>query len=338
MEKIRSRRKFLSAVSPRVSVKDLALLKAGRAAMGTRFEVIIPRHLRFHMEAVHEALNEVRRLEGLMTVFNSESRTSEVNRLAATIPVTCEPELIEVLELSLRVWKETDGAFDVTADALWKMWGFFKREGRIPSEQEVKAALKHVGSQYLEVDSTKRTVVFLRDSLSLNFGGIGKGFALDKAAQILQNAGLAEALLHGGHSSIYAFGDPAGSRRGWKVTVRYPLQPDVDLAAVWIDSMGMATSGVMERHFVSDGKRFGHVLDPRNGHPVEHHISATALAPSGAAADALSTAFFVMSLDEIKAFCQEHPEVGAVIVPKEREDHPRVCCFGIASSCVDPFI
>ncbi len=304
--------------------------------MGTQFEVILPRHLRSHLESVHFALDEVRRLEGLMTVFDPESRVSEVNRDAATKPVTVESELIEVFELSLELWKSTGGAFDITADALWRMWGFFEQEGRVPSPREIETALECVGSQHIEIDSAKRTVSFLRDALSVNFGGIGKGFALDKAARMLQNSGLAESLLHGGHSSIYAFGDPAGSGKGWKVTIRHPLELDVDLAAVWMDSMGMATSGGGERYFWSEGKRFGHVVDPRSGRPVEHHLSATALAPSAALSDALSTAFFIMSLDEVEAYCSKEPEVGAVIVPAVKEGDPPVYCFGIASSCVDP--
>jgi len=304
--------------------------------MGTQFEIILPRHLRSYMESIHFALDEVRRLEGLMTVFDSESRVSEVNRDAAMNPVTVEKELIEVFELSLDLWKNTGGAFDITADALWKMWGFYDREGRVPPAEEIEATLGHVGSQYVEIDSAERTVSFLRNSLTVNFGGVGKGFALDKAAKMLQNSGLAEALLHGGHSSIYAFGDPAHSGKGWKVAIRHQLEPDVDFAAVWLDSMGMATSGVGEQHFRSEGKCFGHVIDPRSGRPVEHHVSATALAPSAALSDALSTAFFIMSLDEVEAYCAKNSDVGAVIVQTVEGGDPRVHCFGIASSCVDP--
>jgi len=304
--------------------------------MGTRFEIILPRHLRSYLESVHFSLDEVRRLEGLMTVFDPDSRISEVNREAAMNPVTVEKELIEVFELSLELWKNTGGAFDITADALWRMWGFYSREGRVPSAEEIETTLEHVGSQYIEIDSAGRTVSFLRDALSVNFGAIGKGFALDTAAKMLQNSGLAEALLHGGNSSIYAFGDPSRSGKGWKVTIRHQLEPDVDFAAVWIDSMGMATSGLGEQHFRSKGKRFGHVIDPRNGRPVEHHVSATALAPSAALSDALSTAFFIMSLEEVEAFCAKNSDVGAVIVPAVEEGDPPVCCLGIASACVDP--
>jgi thiamine biosynthesis lipoprotein len=304
--------------------------------MGTQFEIMLPRRLRSHLEAVHFSLDEVRRLEGLMTVFEAESRISEVNREAAESPVTVERELIELFELSLKVWEQTGGAFDITAGALWNMWGFHDREERVPSTQEVEVTLESVGSQYIELEPTRRTVSFLRNGLTANFGGIGKGFALDKAAKMLQNSGLAEALLHGGHSSIYAFGDPAGSGRGWQVTIRHPLKPELNFAAVWLNSIGMATSGAGERHFLSQGKRYGHVIDPRCGRPVEHHLSATALAPTAALSDALSTAFFIMSLDEVKAFCSKHPDFGAIIVPAVEEGDPPVYRFGIATSCVDP--
>lgn len=337
VERTTGRREFLSRLTSASGVEDLRLLKASRPAMGTRFEVVLPRRSRSHLKAVHLSLDEVRRLEGLMTVYDPASRTSQVNREASAHPVGVEEELAEVIELSLEVWKGTGGAFDITADSLWKMWGFFEQKGRVPDAGEIEATLQHVGSQYLKIDPEARTVSFLRDSMSLNFGGIGKGFALDKATHILQNAGLAEALLHGGHSSLYAFGDPAGSGRGWKVTLRNPAQPDIDIAAVWMDSMGMATSGAGERHFLSAGRQFGHVIDPRSGRPAEHHLSATALSPSAALADALSTAFFIMPLDEVEAYCSRNPRVGAVIVPGEEAGGRFVHRFGIASSCVEPF-
>ena len=301
--------------------------------MATRFEILFPSDDRGLIEFAHEALDEIRRLEAIMSYFDPESRVAELNRCAFERPVVVEPELFGLLDRCRQIWTETRGAFDVAAGAAWRCWGFDRRDGRVPDPSEIRAALSATGSDGLELDATDRTVRFLKSGLEVNLGSIGKGFALDRSGGILQNAGLEHALLHAGNSSFLAWGDPGGSGAGWKVAVRHPRRRDSDLLLLNLRNVGMATSGVGEQFFERDGRRYGHILDPREGIPVLHHLSVTTFAPDAALADALSTAFFVMRPDEIAAYCDTNAEVGVILVPgAEDGDRLEVRMFGTAES------
>jgi thiamine biosynthesis lipoprotein len=182
----------------------------------------------------------------------------------------------------------------------------------------------------------QRTVSLQKRGVELNLGSIGKGFALDRAAQMLQNAGFGRAILHSGHSSFFTIGDALSPGSGWKVSIRHPLQKDADLVQLNLRDQGMGTSGIAEQNFEVDGHRYGHILDPRTGYPAEHNLTAVAIAPVAALADALATAFFVMTHKAVEAFCGENGEIGAIVVPAPSKGGPlEILTFGIASSMVD---
>ena len=205
----------------------------------------------------------------------------------------------------------------MTAGPLWRCWGFAQRKGEVPTPRALNRALDSVGSHLLELEEKSQSVRFLHPELELNLGGIGKGYALDRAAALLRDEGLSNALLHAGHSSILALGSAPRSQAGggWQLSLRHPLQRRQSLARIRLRDRAMATSGVGEQSFRAEGKRYGHVLDPRTGHPTEKNLSATAFAGTAAEADALSTAFLVMDLAEVREYCHNDPGVGALLVP-----------------------
>lgn len=313
---------------------DLDLLRLSRPAMGTVFEVMFRRQFRHLGSVVHRALDEITRLEAILSYFRDTSRVYQLNREAHLHPVEVEPELWDVLQLSLELGCETGGAFDAAAGALWRCWGFHRKQGRIPPPDELDAALKASGADAVELLPGRR-VRFLQPGLELNFGSIGKGFALDRAAAILQNAGLDSALLHAGHSSFRALGDPGTGHRGWKLGVRHPLEPEQDALRLRLRDYGMGTSGTSEQFFEVEGRRYGHILDPRTGWPADRHFSVTVLAPRAAEADALSTAFFNSSLAEIESFCRRKRGVGAVVAAGAPGDLWRLHLFGCAEAWVE---
>ena len=228
-----------------------------------------------------------------------------------------EPRLFSLLEQAVALHRQTEGAFDITAGPLTKVWGFHRRAGRLPSRDELQSALQRVGSQWLELDPANRTIRFLREGMEINLGAIGKGYALDRCAELLQRAGVEHFLIHGGQSSILARGSRLRAlpqRTGWHVAIRHPLRPDQRLAEVWLHDRAPGTSGSGQQFFHFQGRRYGHVLDPRTGMSVEGILSVTVLAPTAALADALSTAFFVLGVDRSLQFCQEHPEIGAALI------------------------
>ncbi len=333
MDVRRSRRDFLRArAAP--APGDLDLLRLARPAMGTVFEILFDRRERAHSLEVHQALDEIRRLESILSYFQESSRVHELNRRAHQEAIVVEPELWDLLELSAVIHRATGGAFDVAAGALWRCWGFHRRQGRIPEAEELAAALAVSGMQRVEMLPGRR-VRFQCEGLELNFGSIGKGFALDRALAILQNAGLDQVLLHAGHSSFRAWGVPGAGHRGWKLGIRHPQLAEADLLQVCLLNYGMGTSGTSEQFFEAEGRRYGHILDPRTGWPADRYFSVTALAPQAAEADALSTAFFNSTLEEIEAFCRRRPDVGAVIVEKSGAGEPRYHIMGYARAWVE---
>jgi thiamine biosynthesis lipoprotein len=287
------------------------------------------------IEWAHRALDEVQRLERIMTVYRTDSDLSCVNRNAASGPVTVVEELLDVLQMSIDVYAQTRGAFDITSGILSRCWGFKDRKGAVPSDSVIQDCMSRVGSKHVTLDVVKRTVKFDRSGLELNLGSIGKGFALDRAARMLQNAEFGKVLLHAGHSSMMAVGDASYPGGGWVVGIRHPMSSDQDLLSLRLRDQALGTSGVGEQHFKQQGKSYGHILDPRTGRPSERNLSASCVAPSSALADALATAFFVMSLSSVETFCQENQTIGAIIVPRPQKDGPvEPRFFGVASSCL----
>ena len=302
---------------------DDPLLRAGRPAMACEFEILWAASDRRKILAVHRALSEVQRLEAQMTVYRDDSELSILNRRASESAVPVERRLFDVLRLGAELHRKTRGAFDITSSPLSRCWGLLTRQGRVPQQKEIDAAFRLTGTQFLRLDPARRSVRFLRNGMELNLGSIGKGYALDRAAERCKTMELRDALLHAGHSSILAHGSAPSngsrSREGWKISIRHPLARGRDFAVLNLSNRAMATSGSGEQYFESDGRRYGHVIDPRTGYPADGKLSATAFGGTAAKADALATAFFVMEPVEIEAYCRTDPDAGALIVPRPRE-------------------
>jgi FAD:protein FMN transferase len=322
VERNKSRRDLFRMGRGSPPPKDFEVLRLGRPAMGTRFEILMPTRHRRLVEHAHRALDEIRRLEELMTFFKPTSRISEINRDAFERPVVVEPELFELLRRGCELGRETDGALDVAAGALWRCWGFHRRLGRVPAAEDVREALDRSGARHIACDPATLSVRFRKPGLEVNLGSLGKGFALDRAAAILQNAGLGEALVHAGNSSFVAWGNPASDGQGWRISVRHPIRHGSDCLFLRLRDMGMGTSGIGEQYFDIGGRRYGHILDPRDGLPAARYLSVTVAAREATLADALSTAFFSMSPDRIQALCERYPDVGAVAIPTPNASEP----------------
>lgn len=268
-------------------------------------------------EAAVQALDLVETLEDQLTAFRDHSEICRINRNAGNGPVVVEARLHQLLVDAVRLSQETNGAFDITAGPLSKVWGFYRRQGRLPDSAQQMQALARVGSRWVVLCQQQRTIAFLRPDVELNLGGIGKGYALDRCAELLLEAGVKDFLLHGGQSSVLARGTRSGcdtSRPGWTVGVRHPLRPRHRIAEVRLERRALGTSGTGTQFFHYQGKRYGHILDPRTGWPADGVLSSTAIAAQAASADALATAFYVMGLDQTRQFCNDHPHIGAILV------------------------
>ena len=296
--------------------EDLALLRLARRAMATTFEFLLPFGTPRAQEAGEAGLDLIDAVEDQLTVFRETSEVSALNRRAADGPVPVEERLFGLLTLAARVSQETGGAYDITTGALTKAWGFYRRAGRVPSTDERREVLTRTGMRHVTFDIDGQTVRFQQSGLAINLGSIGKGYALDRVAELLRaERGIASALLHGGHSSVYAMGTEPGDSRGWLVGVRHPWDRERRLATVRLCNRGLGTSGATFQHLEYNGRKLGHILDPRTGWPAEGMASATVLAPTAAEADALSTAFFVLGAEGARRYCEAHAEIGALLLP-----------------------
>lgn len=291
---------------------SLALLRVSRRAMATTFEIAIPYGTRHAQPAAEAALDLIDQLEEQMTVYRD---TSDISRLNATGRAVVEPQLFALLQRCAVLTRDTDGAFDAAAGALVKCWGFYKREGRIPTGAELNAAMTRTGFRHVILDAETCEVRFTRPGVELNLGAVGKGYALDRAAELLRaEFGIRSALLHAGGSSVRAVGVPPNDLRGWKVAVRHPHDDRNTLGSVYLADEALGTSADTYQHFEYNGKRYGHVLDPRTGRPVGGTRSASCIAPTATDADAISTAFFVAGADWAADYCGTREHLRAVIL------------------------
>ena len=307
---------FETAVEPRREPTSGATIRLATAAMATDFAVILnealPDDPRQPLRWASEALDVVHLLEDQMSVYRPQTELSQLNRIAASRPVQVEERLFELLCRARDISLETDGCFDPTSGQLISLWRQCRKEVRLPTDVEFSERLGLVGMRHVEL--TAGSIAFSRTGVELNLGSIGKGYALDRAAEILLEHDLTEWLIQGGHSSVIARGGHNGLP-GWPVGLRNPLLPQRRLGTILLRDQALATSGTAVQHFRFEGKRYGHIIDPRTGWPTENMLSVTVLAPTAAEADALSTAFFVGGVELAERYCSNHRSVSALLIP-----------------------
>jgi thiamine biosynthesis lipoprotein len=297
--------------------QEFALVRFQRRAMGTDFEIGLLFGTASAWKAAEAALDLIDQLEAQLTVYREDSEVSRLNQRAPAEWVPGEPHLFILLQLAQRLALETEGAFDITAGALIKAWGFFRGPRRVPDPTELAEVRQKVGMQHVRFDAERGAVRFARAGLEINLGSIGKGYALDRVADLLRNQwGLSSGLLHGGHSSVYAMGTEPGDPRGWAVGLSHPWHPERRLAVLRLRDRGLGSSAATFRHLEYNGRKLGHILDPRSGWPAEGMASASVVAPTAAEADALATAFYILGVDKARDYCNRHPGIGAVLLPE----------------------
>jgi thiamine biosynthesis lipoprotein len=284
-------------------------IRVRRRAMACDFEVTLASEDAAGVPAARAALDDVDRVEEELTVFRDTSAVCDVNRRAAHEAVPVGEHLFALLQLSRDLQQATGGAFDITSTPLSRCWGFLRRDGRLPSPDEISAARALSGFDRVHLDPHARSVRFDRDGVELNLGAIGKGYALDRIACGLREAGVSHALLSAGRSSVLAVG---GRASGWHVELVSP-RVNQPLAQVWLRDAALGTSGAGEQFIDCNGTRYGHVIDPRTGWPAQGTLSVTVIASSAAAADALSTAFLVGGADLAEQYCSAHRDVMAIV-------------------------
>jgi thiamine biosynthesis lipoprotein len=284
--------------------------------MACTFEVTLSAEQHRSVHAVVGAIALADHLERRLTHFRDDSALSDLNRRAAREPVTVDPDLWRLITTSAHVWHETGGAFDITSTPLSRCWGFLDRRPAQPDRAALDAARGLVGMDLVALSPAERSVRFARAGVTLNFGSIGKGFAVQRIADRLRTEGVRHALVSAAGSSIVAVGGRDG---GWAIDV-CSRRAARRLARLRVRSCAVATSGAAEQGVDIDGTRYGHVIDPRTGVPARGILSASVVADDGALADALATAFFVGGIEVAQRYCERHPGTLALLTPDDASE------------------
>lgn len=268
--------------------------------------------------AVEAAMGEVRAIDRLMAVQRPDSDVSRLNRDGARGPVAVDARVVEVLAASLEIGRLTDGAFDVTVLPVVRGWGFIDGTPHRPAAPPPRPA----GAGAIRIDEAAGTVRFDDPAAQVDLGGIAKGYALDRARDVLRVRGVRSAWLDLG-GQIATLGTPPDGPR-WRVAIRHPRHAGEWLGVVEMGEASLSTSGDAEQHVDEpDGRRVAHIVDPRSGEPVVTAASVTVVAPSATRADALSTAAVVLGTTRARAVL---PRAGAdaVLADVDRAGHVTV--------------
>lgn len=304
-----------------------------RNAMNTRFELVLhgdnPASLR---AAAEEALTEVERIESRLSLFRPSSEIARVNAHAAREAVRVSPEVFTLLAHAQRLSTETGGTFDITMAPLLRCWGMLgKSTGHVPTADELSTVRAICGMNLITLDRANFTVSFAREGVMIDLGAIGKGYAVEKAAEILQDAGVTSALIHGGTSTVYAIGAPP-DLDAWRVAIDHPPSTTNLLASVALRDESISISAVSGKCFVANDRTFGHVIDPRTGEPAARAVLAAVVLPSGTETDALSTALLVTGPAGQDGLVALRPGMRTLVVTAGDENLPYCVARGIELS------
>ena len=241
-------------------------------------------------QSISEAFGEIRRIDHVMSLHRPNSELNRLNQRAADEPVAVSRDLFRVIAVAGKISKQTEGSFDITIRPLADLWGFIWKEYRMPTEAELEATLPRVNYKLVELDEVRQTVRFLRPGISIDLGGIGKGYAVDRAIEKLESCGITDAMVKIG-GDLRVIGAPPG-RTNWIVQIEDP-QKKGRRREIRLRDSALSTSGHYENFFMLEGKRYSHILNPRTGLPIRGISGCTVVAPTCAEADAYATAFFV---------------------------------------------
>ena len=262
--------------------------------------------------AAERALDEVDRLDRLMSHYRQDSPLSQLNRLPRGTPTAVDGELFDLIAVADAYSRESDGAFDITVGPMMKAWGFFRGDGRVPSDDELSRLRKRVGYRHVVLNRAARTIAFDLDGVEIDLGAIAKGYAVDRAVATLRRQGVKAAVVSAGGSTIYALGAPPQSE-GWPVDIQDPLAAGDVAFTRTLRDRALSVAGRSEKSFEIDGIEYTHILDPRTGMPARGVLSVVVLSPDGTSGDALDTTLFVLGPIAARSLLAAHERIRSVL-------------------------
>ena len=290
------------------SDEEVKTIKRTKILLGTVAEIQVREADEQKAEdAITKAFAEVKRIDDLFTTYNEASPVWKINNSADTT-INIESEIYNLIVLCDSVTKLSNGSFDVSLDNLTKVWGFYTDDPQLPAKAKIDSALLLCGWSKIELIGDNK--IIKKDKVGLNFGAIAKGYAVDKAIDVLKKLGINEALVNaGGEISVIG--------TDWVVGIQHPREINSIIKKIELDGFTVATSGDYEQYFELDGKRYHHILDPRTGYPSTGLRSVTIINKENTIADALATAIFVMGKENGMKLIESLDDTEAMIIDSE---------------------
>ena len=264
--------------------------------MGNRFEfTVIAENKEIGNQAIEQAITEVKRIEELLSTFKTSSQANEINDQAGIKPVKVDREVLQLISRANKISAITDGAFDITYGSIDKsLWNFDLKMTNLPDQETALKTVDLINYHHVLINDEECTVMLKNKGMRIGFGGIGKGYAADKAKQILQNLGIKSGIVNAA-GDLITWGEQLNGS-AWTIGIADPEQSNRPFSSLNISNMAIATSGNYEKFVIIDGKRYSHTIDPKTGLPVSGIKSVSIICPSAELADALATPVVVMGV------------------------------------------
>ncbi|MBO6183801.1 MAG: FAD:protein FMN transferase [Chryseobacterium sp.] len=281
--------------------------------MGSKFEITLVDKDSLSVEKnIDKSINEIQRIENLISEWKPETQISEVNKNAGIKPVKVDAEVFALTEKAIYFSKLTDGAFDISIVAMDKIWKFDDSMNELPSEESIKNSVKNVGYQNIILDKINSTIFLKNKGMKIGFGSIGKGYAADKTRELMQSFGVKSGIINAS-GDISAWGNqPDG--KPWAIGINNPFKDDKIAAVLYLKENAVTTSGSYEKYAEINGKRFSHIMNPKTGYPSTGLTSVTIIGPNATMANGFSTSIMVLGKKEGLKLIKKFPEYQYLII------------------------
>ncbi|MBL0740811.1 FAD:protein FMN transferase [Chryseolinea lacunae] len=292
----------------------------GLRLMGNHFEFsVVADDGAWAMACIERAIDEVKRIEALFTTYRDDSQTNRINAAAGIAPVEVDGEVFDLIARSLRISVLTQGAFDITYGSMDKrLWNFDTTMTSLPDAETARAAVRLINYRNVIMDADRRTVFLKEKGMRIGFGGIGKGYAADRAKDVMKKMGVTSGIVNAAGDLTVWGTQPDG--QSWTIGIADPGHRAASFASLTLSDVSVATSGNYEKFVVIDGQRYSHTIDPKTGYPVKGIKSVTILCPSAEIADAMATPVMVMGVKAGLYLINQIKGIACIIV----DDHDRV--------------
>jgi thiamine biosynthesis lipoprotein len=299
--------------------KDVTVKKTLKL-MGTRFEVtVVAPNEEIGYINIDEAVSEIQRIEKIISSWDENSETSLINKNAGIKPVKVSPELFGLIERSIRISEITDGAFDITYASMDNIWKFDGSMETAPKEEDIRKAVEKIGYQKIVMDPKNQTVFLPEPGMCIGFGAIGKGYAADKAKELMVSKDVKGGIINAS-GDLTTWGTKVTGEK-WLVGIANPLSKDKVFSWLPVIESSVATSGNYEKFITLNGKKYSHIIDPRTGYPTTGINSVSIFAKQAELCDALATAVFIMGRDVGLHMINQMDGVEAVVVDSDNKIH-----------------